>query len=153
MVRETDSPKPVLTHTFILPVTYSYMVIEIKKSWLGASGKAFPWSEETITGKHIRFPLVMALYGCEVPNCRSHLATSLKIEKQGPKELQGNRISTTRLTQFITLFYVWVSSYTISYISLLFTLVEFFLLLDSIYILLEHRKIPEIWSTLKELTA
>lgn len=42
------------------------MSIEIKKSWLGTSGKVLPWSEETITGRHITFPLVMVMYGSEV---------------------------------------------------------------------------------------
>lgn len=41
VVRETDSPKPVLTHSFILALIYSYIVIEIKKSWLGLLGKLF----------------------------------------------------------------------------------------------------------------
>lgn len=50
MARETETFKPVMVNSFVLPVIYSQMAIEIKKSWLKTSGKALPWSEEPSQG-------------------------------------------------------------------------------------------------------
>lgn len=41
MVRGTDSHKPVLTHSFILPVTYSYMSLIVRRVGWGLLGTLF----------------------------------------------------------------------------------------------------------------
>lgn len=46
----------------------------------------------------------MAIYGCEVHNCRPHLATSLMTGKPRVKRTIGNQGSTTTLTQVSVLY-------------------------------------------------